>query len=98
MDEENYAHLLANPSHMKKKEKKEYNYKLQADLIVILNKLYPDYKINEYCNDIIFEKIEKICRDLFIDNTVNNIVDNIISEVILDYEKLQGISIEEIIE
>ena len=58
-----------------------------------LNKLYPDYKINEY-NDIIFEKIEKICRDLFIDNTVNNIVDNIISEVILDYEKLQGISIE----
>ncbi len=97
MDKENYSHLLANPSYMKKKDKTNVDYDiiLQEELIVILNKLFPDYHMNEYNHNLIFKKIEKLCRNLYIDQIISNIVDTIINDIIKD-EEIQRFSIEEI--
>ena len=97
MDKDNYAHLLANPSYMKNKKKAEKdNYIiLQNEFSIILNKLYPDYHMNEDDHHFIFEKIEKICRDILINKTVSNVVDTIISDIIKD-EEIQRFSIENV--
>jgi len=88
MDEGILAHLLANPNHMKKNQSKNYNYQLHNDLMVTLTKIFPEYELNDHDHDIILKKIEKLCKDLFIEKTVNNIVDTIISDIILDYEQV----------
>jgi len=98
MDKDNYSHLLANPSFMKNKKDKtktDDDIILQDELTTVLNKLYPDYHMNEHDHMFIFEKIEKICRDILIDKTVTNVVDTIISDII-KYEEIQRFSIENI--
>jgi hypothetical protein len=97
-DNYNYAHLLANPFFMKNKKdktKSDNNLEIQDELTIILNKLFPDYNMNENDHNLIFEKIEKICREILIDKTVVNVVDTIISDIIKDGE-IQKFSIETI--
>jgi len=91
MDKDNLSHLLANPYFMKKKSTNNYDAELQNDLMMILNKLFPEYRVNDFDPNIIFEKIEKICMDLYIDKITNNIIDNIIIEIIKN-EQFQQIS------
>jgi hypothetical protein len=98
MDTDNYSHLLANPFYMKNKKDKiktDDDLILQTELTIILNKLFPDYNMNENDHNLIFEKIEKICREIFIDKMVVDVVDTIISEIIKDGE-IQKFSIETI--
>ena len=56
--------------------------------MVTLTKIFPEYELNDHDHDIILKKIEKLCKDLFIEKTANNIVDTIISDIILDYEQV----------
>jgi hypothetical protein len=97
MDKDNYSHLLANPSYMinKKKTMTDSEFILQNELSTILNKLFPDYHMNEDDHLLIFEKIEKICRGILINKTVANVVDTIISDIIKD-EEIQRFSIENV--
>jgi len=79
----------------KKKTTTDYDIILQNELVIILNKLFPDYHMNEHDHHLIFEKIEKICRDILINKIVTNVVDTIISDIIKD-EEIQRFSIENV--
>ena len=75
---EELVYLLANPNHLKKKEIKSDIY--EKELFTILNKLYPQY--NHKFDTTILEKIEYLCKESYIDYTVNNIVNTIITEIL----------------
>ena len=75
---EELVHLLANPHHLKKPEIKTDIY--EKELFIILNKLYPHYKVK--FDTTILEKIECICKEYYIDNIVEKIVNTIITDII----------------
>ena len=76
-DYQTYAHLLANPNHIKKVNK-GYIYTqeelLEKNIFRLLTKRFPQISIYENNYNTILEKIESIC----ISNTISNVLDDII--------------------
>ncbi|MBE18052.1 MAG: hypothetical protein CMH79_04740 [Nitrospinae bacterium] len=83
-------HLLANPFHLKKKEKKIDIYPIIDDNIFnILHKKYPGIVVNDNDKPLILEKIESI----LIENTSKNIINSLIDKVLFDQENESILSI-----
>lgn len=72
--------LLANPSRLKKKDKKNFNE--DDDLFLKIKKRYPGMVVFKSDKNEIFKKIETILTEI----TIANIVDNIVKEI--EYELL----------
>ncbi len=73
--------LLANPSRLKKKDKKK-NFNEDDELFLKIKKRYPGMVIFKSDKIEILKKIETILTDI----TIANIVDNIVKEI--EYELL----------
>tara|TARA_Y100000817_G_C16839270_1_gene537229 strand:+ start:983 stop:1237 length:255 start_codon:yes stop_codon:yes gene_type:complete len=74
--------LLANPYHMKHKEKKLNKYSIEDDIVDLLCQRFKGYKyyINDNNKPEIFSKIENI----FIEVSISNILEDIISIIEVD--------------
>lgn len=73
--------LLANPSRLKKKDKKK-NFNEDDELFLKIKKRYPGMVVFKSDKIEIFKKIETILTEI----TIANIVDNIVKEI--EYELL----------
>jgi len=76
MDNE-LTYLLANPYHLKRKNKNE---DLFHDLFLLLKKIYKNYDLNDNDETLIIQKIEILILDNFIDKFVNSIIQEVIHE------------------
>ena len=72
--------LLANPCHFKKKEREDNN--LDSQIFSLLNKKYPEYKIDENDFYSILKKIDFILFEATVCNIVEDTVEGIIQDVI----------------
>ena len=78
-------YLLANPSFLKKKQKKNDDIN---DLFLLLKKIF-QVNINYYNNKnqlIILSKIENLLIDFQIENYTDNLINNIINDVIEEFD------------
>ena len=78
-----YVYLLANPNHLKK-EKNVNLINYENELLVLLEKIFPQYK--SYLDHQLIEKIESLCNENYTNNLANTVAKTVIEDIIKELE------------
>jgi hypothetical protein len=81
LDDKYLTYLLANPYHMKQKNKQNFEKKIDNEIIILLKEKYK-YEIKKNNMPIIFEKIEKILIIIHQSNIIDDVVNDLIKTTI----------------
>jgi hypothetical protein len=85
MDNSEIFHLLANPTHIKKKKvlkADDFNKELDEDIIQLLKKRFDGIYLTDNDTSYILEKIETFIFDISNKNIIKEILNSIINSIV----------------